>query len=342
MPPVSVVILNWNGKSWLEQFLPSVLASTYPNLHIMVVDNGSTDDSIAWTAEHFPSVEIVALPENYGFAEGNNKAIPHIKTPYFVLLNSDVEVSPGWLEPLVARIEMNEKIASVQPKVLAHHAKDTFEYAGAAGGFIDRLGIPFCRGRIFDTVEKDKGQYDTAMPVLWATGACCLVRTSVVEKIGLFDGSFFAHMEEIDFCWRAWNLGYSIWCEPASTVWHVGGGSLPQGNPRKTYLNVRNSLACMYKNLPSNQLFPKIFLRLIVDGIAGVKSFFQLDVGTVGAILKGHFHFYGRLLSLRKERRRIYAETAPRLPDQGYFSGSIIWQSMVKKKNHWSELPYEN
>ncbi|MEM7370164.1 MAG: glycosyltransferase family 2 protein [Bacteroidota bacterium] len=338
MPPVSVVILNWNGKSWLEQFLPSVITSTYPNLHIMVVDNGSTDDSVAWTQEQFPSVEIVALPENYGFAEGNNRAIPFIKTPYFILLNSDVEVSPAWVEPLVQRMESDEKIASVQPKILAHHDKDSFEYAGASGGFIDKYAYPFCRGRLFDSLEKDKGQYEEAMPIFWATGACCMIRTSVVAKIGLFDGSFFAHMEEIDFCWRALNHGYQIWVEPASKVWHVGGGSLPQGNPRKTYLNVRNSLACMYKNLPSKQLLSKIFVRLVLDGVWGVRALTQLDFGSIGAILKGHFHFYGRLGALRKERRKIYTDHPPTLPQSGYFPKSIVWQYFGKGKKTWSEV----
>ncbi|MEM7657727.1 MAG: glycosyltransferase family 2 protein [Bacteroidota bacterium] len=337
-PAVTVLILNWNGRNWLEQFLPSVQASTYPNLHILLADNGSSDDSIAWTQEHFPNVEIAALKENWGFAEGNNRALPYVKTPYVVLLNSDVEVSPAWLEPLVALAEAKPTLVSVQPKVLAYHQKDQFEYAGASGGYMDRFGYPFCRGRIFDEVETDKGQYEEAQQVFWATGACCLLRTEVVQEIGLFDARFFAHMEEIDFCWRAQNLGYEVWVEPKSVVWHVGGGTLPQGNPRKTFLNVRNSLACLYKNLPAGKRFSRIFTRLILDGVWGVRALTQLDFGTILAILKGHFAFYGWLGYLRSERKRIYQEQPPRLPLPGWLDQSIVRLHFLKGVKRWEEL----
>ena len=332
MPPVTVVILNWNGKHWLEQFLPSVMASTYSAMQVMVVDNASTDDSVFFVQEHYPQIELVVLDENYGFAEGNNQALPHIKTPYFVLLNSDVEVEPDWLEPLVVRMETDPQIASIQPRVRSWHQKDSFEYAGAAGGLLDRFCYPFCRGRLFDDLEIDRNQYTEAIDIFWATGACCLIRKSVVEEIGLFEPEYFAHMEEIDFCWRALNHGFRIICEPKSVVYHVGGGALAQGSPRKTYLNVRNSLATMLRNLPSAQIFPKILVRLSLDGVWGLRSILRWDWKTVGAILKAHFHFYGKLPYWLKTRREIYRDkkVIPRLPQNGYYPKSVVWAYFAK------------
>lgn len=339
-PGVTVVILNWNGKHWLEQFLPSVVASTYQGMEVLVVDNGSTDDSIDFVRKTYPQVSLLELPENYGFAEGNNKAIPHIQTPYFVLLNSDVEVTPNWLEPLVDFMESHPEAAAIQPKILAQRNKEYFEYAGAAGGYMDRFGYPFCRGRIFDVVEKDEGQYQRPEPIFWATGACCFIRTEVVQKIGLFAPDFFAHMEEIDFCWRALNHGHQIYCEPASTVYHVGGGMLPQGNPRKTYLNVRNSLACLYRNLPRGKVFGRVIIRLLLDGVWGAQLLLKGEFKSIGAILRGHFHFYGRLGKLRKQRREIYSKVAPRLPLSGFWNKSIVWAHFVAGKKQWSDLPF--
>lgn len=338
MPPVTVVILNWNGQHWLAQFLPSVLASSYPAMRILLVDNGSTDHSVAWVQDTYPEIEVLALPENYGFAEGNNKAIPHIHEPYFVLLNSDVEVSPGWLEPLVAQMESDPHLAAMQPKIRAQKAKDQFEYAGAAGGLLDRYGYPFCRGRIFDQIEPDQGQYDWPMDIFWATGACLMVRTSVVKELGFLDGEFFAHMEEIDFCWRVLNHGHRIMCEPSSVVYHVGGGTLPQGNPRKTYLNVRNGLICMFKNLPAKLVFPRIFVRLVLDGVWATRSLMRGDTQTLGAIFRGHWHFFLRLGHWRNKRRSIYTEVKPHFPLPGYYAKSVVWDFFARKRKTWSKI----
>lgn len=338
LPPVTVVILNWNGRHWLEQFLPSVLQSSYPALEVLVVDNASTDDSLAWLAQQYPAVRTLVLDQNYGFAEGNNRALPAVHTPYLVLLNSDVEVPPGWLEPLVAHMEAHPTCIAVQPRILAHHAKDQFEYAGAAGGFLDTLGYPFCRGRLFDTVETDQGQHQTPLPVAWATGACLMLRRAPLAETGLFDPAFFAHMEEIDFCWRAQAYGHTVWVEPRSHVYHVGGGALPQGSPRKTYLNVRNSLACLYKNLPRGQVFPRLLARLLLDGVWGLRALAGRDLGTLRAIVRGHWHFFGWLPRLRRQRRALYAAHRPALP-AGWYGRSIVWQYFGRGRRTWAGLP---
>ena len=337
-PGVTAIILNWNGKKWLEKFLPSVLASTYSKLEILLVDNGSTDNSVDFVKKEFPTIQVVGLDRNYGFAEGNNLALAHVNTPYFVLLNSDVEVSSDWLEPLVECMEEDSTIAAVQPKIKAYNDRGSFEYAGAAGGMVDRFGYPFCRGRLFDTIEKDFGQYDKRVNIFWATGACCLIRKAVVDQIDLFQPEFFAHMEEIDFCWRAKNYGYRIVCEPSSVVFHVGGGALPQGNPRKTYLNVRNSLACLYLNLHPNQTFFRVFSRLILDGVWAFKALFTADFKTVGAILKAHFAFYGRLAFWMMRKREIYGEVKPQKKLSGFFPVSIVWQYFIRGRRTFAEL----
>ncbi|MEZ4827051.1 MAG: glycosyltransferase family 2 protein [Bacteroidia bacterium] len=339
MTPVTVVILNWNGKAWLEKFLPSVVASQYPDLEILVVDNASTDDSVVFLQTHFPSVRVEILAANYGFAGGYNRSVPFVHTPYMVLLNSDVEVDPQWLAPLVEMADSDHSIAAVQPKIRAIHDRESFEYAGAAGGFVDRFAYPFCRGRLFDVLEKDSGQYDLPLEIFWATGACCLVRTSVVEKIGLFEDEFFAHMEEIDFCWRAKNYGFRIMCEPRSVVWHVGERALPKSNPHKTFLNVRNSLACMYRNLPRGQVFARMIVRLILDGVWGVRAFIRWDWGTITAIIRAHFAFYGKLPHWRKKRREIYPELPVSMPQGGYYPRSVVWQHFGAGIKQWKNLP---
>lgn len=339
MPPVTVVILNWNGRQWLETFLPFVRQTTYPDHTVLVVDNASTDDSCAWLRSHYPDIRLLELDENYGFAEGNNRALPHIETPYFVLLNSDVEVTPGWLEPLVEWMESHPDAAAVQPKIRAYHQRDHFEYAGAAGGYLDRLGYPFCRGRIFDTLEKDEGQYDQPAPVFWATGACMMLRTKVVRAINLFDPTFFAHMEEIDFCWRALNHGYTIWCQPASVVYHVGGGTLPQGNPRKTFLNVRNSLAMLHKNLPQGKVIPQTLARLLLDGVWGAKLLLGGDFPSVKAIIRAHRAYLGRWRYWQQRRRDLAGAPPQQWPAQGVWPGSVVWAYFAKGKKRWSSLP---
>ncbi|MBR5599884.1 MAG: glycosyltransferase family 2 protein [Bacteroidaceae bacterium] len=270
MCKVTVAILNYNGEEMLGRFLPSVLQNS-PGARIVVADNASTDGSVAFMKERFPGVELVLLDRNYGFAEGYNRVIEHIGTEYVLLLNSDVEVTPGWLEPLMAALDADENVVACQPKVLDYKRKSHFEYAGAAGGFIDRYGYPFCRGRIFDTVEEDKGQYDTVADIFWATGAALLIRTAAYRDAGGLDGRFFAHMEEIDLCWRLRARGHRIVCVPASTVYHVGGATLSVGNPRKSYLNFRNNLLMLYKNLPSDELCRVMAVRCVLDYVAALK-----------------------------------------------------------------------
>lgn len=337
-PAVTIVILNWNGKHWLETFLPSVTATTYQPHEVLVVDNGSTDDSIAFLQEAYPQVRLLAFDRNHGFTDGHNLALPHIHTPYVALLNSDVEVSPDWLQPLVDLMEATPDLASVQPKILAYHDKQSFEYAGASGGFIDALGYPFCRGRLFDSLEQDQGQYDQPMETFWATGACSLIRREVVDHIGLFEPSYFAHMEEIDFCWRAKNHGYRIMVQPRSHVYHVGGGALPQGNPRKTYLNVRNSLATLYKNLPEKGRFRRLLARLLLDGLWALQCLSKGELGTIAAIAKGHWHFFGKWRFWARRRAAIYPHNPPKQLEEGVYRGSIVWAYFLRGKKTWAEL----
>lgn len=332
-PKVSVAILNWNGKSWLEQFLPFLQKSTYPNLEVIIVDNGSTDDSVSYVKETYPDFKVFVWDKNHGFAEGYNLIVDHVDAPYLVLLNSDVEVTPNWLEPLVEVMEKDTSLISVQPKVLAHHDKTLFEYAGAAGGYMDYLCVPFCRGRIFDTVEKDVGQYDTFQEVFWATGACCILRTEKVKEIGLFQGEFFAHWEEIDFCWRAKNMGYTVACEPKSVVYHVGGGALPPSSPFKTYLNVRNSLAAMLLNLPGQQVIPKLFIRMLIDGVFGLKALISGDFKSFASVLRAHFHFYAKIPFWIKRRKDTYQGKLEGKRKARHFSKSVVWRYFLLGKN---------
>ncbi len=339
-PPVTIVILNWNGQSLLEQFLPSVLATNYPDFSVLLVDNGSTDNSLAWLAEHYPDVRTLPLKENHGFTTGNNLALPHVDTPYFVLLNNDVEVHPDWLTPLVECMEADPQVAAVQPKLLAYQERDRFEYAGAAGGYVDVLGYPFSRGRLFDVTEKDEGQYETPAEIFWSTGACMLVRKSVTDQIGLFEDDYFAHMEEIDFCWRAKNFGYKIMYHPGGVAWHLGGGTLPKTNPRKTFLNVRNSLVTILKNFPASSAWYKFYFRLVLDGVWAVRALLSGDFKTIGAIAKGHWAVFGRIGYWLKRRKEIYRDLdrIPRL-EAGYYPKSVVWQHFVKGVKRWGDLP---
>jgi len=337
---VTVVILNWNGKKWLEQFLPFVMKTTYPWFSVLLVDNGSEDDSLVFVRKHFPGVQILPLDRNYGFAEGNNKALRYVETPYVALLNSDVEVTPDWLEPLVEELDTHPEVAAVQPKIRAWRQRDHFEYAGAAGGFLDKLGYPFCRGRMFDQVEEDQGQYDQRMEIFWASGACCLIRKSAIDAAGgLFDPDFFAHMEEIDFCWRLHNFGYKVSFRPESVVYHVGGGTLPQGNPRKTYLNVRNNLIMMRKNLPTSTRETIIFIRMLMDYVWGIKSLFTGDAATITAIFRGHRDYLQNRSKWMVKTLRIYNAHLPhKFPETGFYNGSIVWQYFVRGKKKWSSV----
>jgi GT2 family glycosyltransferase len=319
---IAVVILNWNGAKLLEQFLPSVVSFS-DEATIYVADNASTDTSIRVIKEQFPSVKIILNDCNYGFANGYNIALKNIEEEYYCLLNSDVEVSKNWLTPILSIFENEANIAIIQPKILDYKSKGYFEYAGAAGGYIDKYGYPFCRGRLFETIEKDTHQYDDEMEIFWASGACFFIRKEVYHKLNGFDGDFFAHQEEIDLCWRAFNLGYKIKYTYQSIVYHVGGATLNQANPKKTYLNFRNSLLMLLKNLPKKQLFPIIFTRLCLDGLAGIQFIFNGKFSHCWAIIRAHFTFY-KLISMTLKKRSISQN------ENYYYTKSIIYHYFVK------------
>lgn len=290
--PVAVIILNWNGEKLLRKYLPSVVANTNREIaEIIVADNGSTDGSLALLADEFPGVTVIEFDSNHGFAEGYNLAIASVPNEYVVLLNSDVETPEGWIEPLYNMMRSNQHIGACQPKILSYNSKTEFEYAGASGGFIDRNGYPYCRGRIFSTVETDSGQYDSVIPVFWATGAALMIRTDLYRRLGGLDARFFAHMEEIDLCWRVWLSGNEIVVVPQSKVYHLGGGSLPASNPRKTYLNFRNNLLLLHKNIPASDLGPTLLRRRLLDTIAWLKFMATLDFANANAILRAHRDF---------------------------------------------------
>ncbi|WP_353076542.1 glycosyltransferase [Flavobacterium sp.] len=321
----AVVILNWNGAKLLQQFLPSVLQYS-GDATIYVADNASTDTSIAVLKNEFPSVKIIENAGNYGFAKGYNEALKCVEEPYYALVNSDIEVTENWLQPIEAIFNNEPNTAIIQPKLLDYKKKTYFEYAGAAGGFIDKYGFPFCRGRIFDTLEEDLGQYDTETEIFWATGACFFIRKEVFRSLQGFDGDFFAHQEEIDLCWRANNAGHTIKYCPTSVVYHVGGATLNEANPMKTFLNFRNSLLMLTKNLPKEKLVPIIFIRMCLDGLAGVQFIFQGKFKHTFAILKAHFYFY-HLIGRNLKKRNNSQKTAY------YYTKSIVWKYFVQKKN---------
>lgn len=305
---VAVVILNYNGRKWLEQFLPNVISYS-PAADIVVADNASTDDSVAWLSNQHPSVKIIRIPANLGFCGGYNYALKEINTRYYVLLNSDVEVTPRWLDPLVSLLESDANIAAAQPKILSYYQRNHFEYAGAAGGFIDTLGYPFCRGRLFNTIEEDRGQYNNNEKIFWASGACLFIRAEVFHQCGGFDESFFAHMEEIDLCWRLQRNGYNLYCCPESTVYHVGGGTLSAANPRKTYLNFKNGLSLITKNLPLVQLIWKLPLRLILDWVAAFKFCLEGSFADGRAVAKAQFKFLTSVRHDFKKRLKLTANS---------------------------------
>ena len=302
MKKIAVVILNWNGAKLLEQFLPFVVRYS-EEATVYVVDNASTDSSVEIITTQFPSVKIIQNDGNYGFATGYNVALQQVEEDYYALVNSDIEVSEGWLSPILSIFEKESSIGIIQPKILDYKRREYFEYAGAAGGFIDQFGYPFCRGRIFDTIEKDNGQYDDDREILWASGACFFIRKEVYRKLNGFDDDFFAHQEEIDLCWRAFNMGYIAMYTSKSVVYHVGGATLNENNPKKTFLNFRNSLLMLTKNLPENKLVPILFARLCLDGLAGIQFIFKGKFKHCVAILKAHFHFYHLINSNLKKRK---------------------------------------
>lgn len=336
MKPVAVIILNWNGEKLLRKFLPSVVANTDTSIaDVIVADNGSTDGSRELLHKDFPQVKLLEFDENLGFAGGYNRALRETGYRYTLLLNSDVETPAGWLTPLHDFMEAHPDAAACQPKILSYKQKEKFEYAGAAGGFIDRNGYPYCRGRIFDTVEDDNGQYDTPVEVFWATGAALMVRTDLYEKAGGLDERFFAHMEEIDLCWRLLLMGHTLWCVPASHVYHLGGGSLPAANPRKTYLNFRNNLLLLHKNLPAADLRGALLRRRLLDTVAWAKFILTLDLPNASAILRAHRDF--------RRMRREYTTHPPvnllaRSADRRTRRPDILLSYFIKRKRHYSQL----
>ena len=315
----AVIILNWNGAKLLREYLPSVVANTDPAVAtVIVADNGSTDDSLKVLAEEFPTVQVWAFPENYGFAGGYNRCLERAQAegyPYTVLLNSDVETPAGWLEPMLHYIDSHADVGAVQPKILSHRQRDTFEYAGASGGFIDRHGYPYCRGRIFDVCEVDRGQYDAVIDIFWATGAALLVRTGLYVQLGGLDQDFFAHMEEIDLCWRIQLAGWRIAVVPQSVVYHLGGGSLPASNPRKTYLNFRNNLLLLHKNLPDSTRRRTLLVRRLLDTVAWAKFAITFDWANAAAVFRAHRHFARMRKAYTTHPDRDLLHTQPRRPN---------------------------
>jgi GT2 family glycosyltransferase len=302
---VAVVILNWNGKNFLQKFLPSVVSCNSSFAGIVVADNASSDDSVSFLKENYPEIQLIINKENGGFAKGYNDALKHVNAEYYVLLNSDVEVTPGWIDTVISLMDSDKNIAACQPKIRAFDKKDHFEYAGAAGGFIDKYGYPFCRGRILDRLERDNGQYDDTREIFWATGACMFIRSECYHQLKGFDEDFFAHMEEIDLCWRLKNFGYRIMYCPDSVVYHVGGGTLNKTSPLKTYLNFRNNLILICKNHPPGFFVSKLLWRMVLDGIAGMKFIFSGQFRHFVAVIKAHFSFYSSFSNVMKKRKEL-------------------------------------
>lgn len=334
LPLVAIVILNYNGRNYLEEFLPSVLVSTYQNFKIVIADNASTDDSVAFLKEKYSTIELIILKQNYGFAEGYNQALQRVEADYYVLLNSDVKVESGWIEPIVTMMEADPKVGICQPVIRSFKKPQQFEYAGAAGGWIDYLGYPFARGRVFDHLETDKGQYSDSATIFWATGAAMFIKTGVYHELGGLYGFFFAHQEEIDLCWRAQNVGYKIACCTEAIVYHVGGGTLPKGH-RKTYLNFRNSLIMLARNLRFREKIWKIPFRVILDGVFAAKCLFAKDFTSVKAIWNAHMSFYGWCIKINKK-----GSASPRSMKElnGVSNKSLVWQYFILKKKIFEDF----
>ncbi len=337
MKKIAIVILNWNGAHMMRTYLPTVIKNS-PEAEVIIADNASSDDSLKMLASDFPEIRTIVLDKNYGFAEGYNKAFKQVEAEYYLLLNSDVDVPEGWLAPLLDFMESHTEAAACQPKLRAIKAKDSFEYAGAAGGFIDKYGYPFCRGRIFETVEKDHGQYDRNMEILWATGACMMVRSRDYWDAGGLDGRFFAHNEEIDLCWRIRLLGRKIYCVTDSVAFHLGGGTLPKGNPRKTFLNFRNNLTMLYKNLPDSELHHVMRIRFFLDWLAAFQMLILgRSIGDFKAVIRGRREFNRWKHDFDNDRKRIQAtKKVNHIPE--IFGKSLLWQYYAKGKKLFSQL----
>jgi GT2 family glycosyltransferase len=337
MQKIAIVILNWNGQKFLERFLPSLMAHTPSWADIVVADNASSDNSLEFMQLHYPQLRLIVNEGNFGFAKGYNQALQQIDAEYYCLLNSDIEVSPQWVEPIINFLDANSDVAICQPKLLSFYEKTHFEYAGAAGGFVDKYGYPFCRGRLFDHVEKDEGKYNDIKEIFWATGACMFIRSKVYHELGGLDDDFFAHMEEIDLCWRAKNAGYKVVYIPDSAVYHVGGGTLPKNSPRKTYLNFRNNLILLYKNIPKHRILWVFALRSFLDFIASVRFLFDSGWGDFAAVFKAYGSFYGSLRKNRKKRSKM-----PHRKVSQTYDKSIVFDYYFRKKKVFSDLNSDN
>jgi len=328
---IAVVILNWNGRKLLETFLPSLVRYS-KEASLYVVDNASTDDSISFLKTNFPEVQVVVNPENGGFSKGYNEALKQIDASIYALVNSDVEVTENWLAPVIEEFQKHPNTGIVQPKILDYKNRDTFEYAGAAGGFLDALGYPYCRGRIFNSLEKDRGQFDDSISIQWASGACFFIKSSIFQELEGFDEDYFAHQEEIDLCWRTSNLGHDIRYVGTSTVYHVGGATLQESNAYKTFLNFRNSLYSLVKNLPSDKVLQLIFIRMCLDGIAGIRFVLQgRPIHTI-AIVKSHISFY------RNAKKIVAKRTASNHKQKFFQTKSIVWSHFVMNIRKWNKL----
>lgn len=330
MTQLAIAILNWNGKHFLERFLPTLLANCNNDTEVVIIDNASEDDSVAFLAENYPQLRVIINEKNYGFAKGYNVGLRQIEAKYYCLLNSDIEVTPHWTEPVIAQMEADENIAAVQPKLLAYHNRTQFEYAGAAGGFLDKYGYPFCRGRFFDVLEEDKGQYDSDIQIFWASGAALFVRSEIYHRLGGLDDDFFAHMEEIDFCWRINNAGYKIMFNHQSVVYHIGGGTLPKDNSFKTYLNYRNDLFLLLKNLPKRRLFITFFIRFFLDILAAFVFLMQGHRKDFNAVFHAMHEFWKGAKAMKQKRGQIteqaFRQTYPH---------SIVFARFIKGKKYF-------
>ena len=339
MNKIAIVILNWNGVDMMRRYLTDVVNySIVDNAVVYVADNASTDDSVEMLRSEYPQVKVILLEKNWGFAEGYNKALSQIEAEYYVLLNSDVKVTHHWLQPLVEFMDAHSDVAACQPKLLSIIDTDSFEYAGACGGFIDLYGYPFCRGRVFNTIERDKGQYDIAMPILWATGACMMIRSSDYWNAGGFDGRFFAHNEEIDLCWRLRLLGRKVYCIPDSAVFHLGGGTLPKSNPMKTYLNFRNNLTMLYKNLPDRELRKVMRMRFWLDWLAALQMLvLGRSIGDFKAVIKARMAFKAWKNDFRHDRETIQSTAkVDAVPER--ICISILWQYYIKRNKTFRQI----
>lgn len=337
MTKVAIVVLNWNGRKFLEAFIPGILDNLPDYAELIIADNQSTDDSITFLKNNYPKLKLVINDSNGGFAKGYNDALKRIDAEYYVLLNSDIEIKSRWIEPIIDLMESDKSIGICQPKIKDQKDPEMFEYAGAAGGYIDSLGFPFCRGRIFQDLEEDKGQFNDTKQIFWASGAAMFIRSKIYHDLGGLDEDFFAHMEEIDLCWRTQNAGYKVYYCGDSEVYHVGGGTLPKKNPRKAYLNFRNNLAMLVKNSPARLFFPRLFLKMILDGVAAIKFLLEGDFGQFKAVFNAHMSFYKEFVSNWNKRKKLKQLDYSVLP---VYKNSIVLKHYLKGVKRFDELDF--